>query len=306
MRSEDLSRVIDAFGPSDAQKQRMFNQIIGHSSNQGRRRGRMAKVMILAVAIALFSGTAFALSTTELFKEIFGSSIDLVEEQILSPMESVADDQFRLTLEGILSDAYSSTAIVSVEALAEKSRQELEHISSRLQVKPIQDQIRANHSIVVELKHLSEKNTKRFMVGFSSQDGPLTGDLEVSLTTDQSQLTLSAPTVSTIPTMTIRLDEEHYASADYVPQTVLISPLSVVVIGYERTVNYQIPHPRVILHFANGTVVDVFNQETGFGGSRFPEEGLTTVSAPFENIIDLDQLQFITVDGKEYQAGDID
>ena len=100
MRSEDLSRVIDAFGPSDAQKQRMFNQIIGHSSNQGRRRGRMAKVMILAVAIALFSGTAFALSTTELFKEIFGSSIDLVEEQILSPMESVADDQFRLTLEG--------------------------------------------------------------------------------------------------------------------------------------------------------------------------------------------------------------
>lgn len=262
--------------------------------------------MILAVAIALFSGTAFALSTTELFKEIFGSSIDLVEEQILSPMESVADDQFRLTLEGILSDAYSSTAIVSVEALAEKSRQELEHISSRLQVKPIQDQIRANHSIVVELKHLSEKNTKRFMVGFSSQDGPLTGDLEVSLTTDQSQLTLSAPTVSTIPTMTIRLDEEHYASADYVPQTVLISPLSVVVIGYERTVNYQIPHPRVILHFANGTVVDVFNQETGFGGSRFPEEGLTTVSAPFENIIDLDQLQFITVDGKEYQAGDID
>lgn len=306
MRSEDLSRVIDAFGPSDAQKQRMFNQIIGHSSNQGRRRGRMAKVMILAVAIALFSGTAFALSTTELFKEIFGSSIDLVEEQILSPMESVADDQFRLTLEGILSDAYSSTAIVSVEALAEKSRQELEHISSRLQVKPIHDQIRANHSIVVELKHLSEKNTKRFMVGFSSQDGPLTGDLEVSLTTDQSQLTLSAPTVSTIPTMTIRLDEEHYASADYVPQTVLISPLSVVVIGYERTVNYQIPHPRVILHFANGTVVDVFNQETGFGGSRFPEEGLTTVSAPFENIIDLDQLQFITVDGKEYQAGDID
>ena len=114
MRSDDLSRVIDAFGPSEVQKQRMLNEIIGHSSSQVRRKGRMAKFLILAAAIALFSGTAFAFSNTELFKEIFGNSIYLVEDQILFPMESVADDQFRLTLEGILSDAYSSTAIVSV------------------------------------------------------------------------------------------------------------------------------------------------------------------------------------------------
>ena len=255
MRSEDLSRVIDAFGPSDVQKQRMLDTITGRSATDvsphvrhshislphAHRKGRMSKVLILAMAICLFSGTAFALSNAEWFKGIFGNNIYLVEDQILSPMESVADDQFKLTLEGILSDAYSSTAIVSVEALNELSRLELEQISSYFAVSPLQQNIRSNSSTVVELEHLSDRNTKRFMVGFWSNDGPLSGDLEVSLTTETSRLTLSAPTVSTIRSVTIQPDEGHYASADYVPQSVLISPIHVVVIGHERKSDIKSP-----------------------------------------------------------------
>jgi len=304
MRSDDLSRVIDAFGPSEVQKQRMLDGIKRHTSRKIRRKVGIAKVLVIAAAISLFSGTAVAFSNTELFKGIFGNSIYLVEDQILFPMESVADDQFKLTLDGVLSDAYSSTAIVSVEALNEHSRRELEQIASNLQVGPLQQNIQANSSSFVELNHFSEKNKKRFMVGFRSKDGPLSGNLKISLTTEKSRLTLSAPTASTIRTATIRIDEDHYASADYVPRTVMISPLSVVVEGYERAVGHKIPNPSVILHFANGATIDVFKQESGFEGARFPEEGVTTVSAQFEKIINLQQLRSITVDGISYHIED--
>lgn len=304
MRSEDLNRVIEAFGPSDLQKQRMLEGITRHSSTQVRQKRSMAKVLIIAVVISLFSGTAVALSNTELFKGIFGNSIYVVEDEILFPMESVADDQFKLTLEGVLSDTYNSIAIVSVEALNEQSRLQLEQVSSNLQIGPLQQNIQSNSTAVVELHHLAEQNKKRFMVEFRSMDGPLNGDLEVSLTTEKSRLTLSAPTVSTIPTMIIQLDEVHYASADYVPQTVIISPLTVVVEGYEKGIGYQIPTPNITLHFADGTTIDVFNQDTVFNGSRFPEEGVTMVSAQFEKIMDLKQLRFITVDGVKYPIGE--
>lgn len=304
MRSEDLNRVIDAFGPSDVQKQRMLDEMTGYFSTKVRRKGRFIKVFIIAAAVCLFSGTVAAFSNTELFKEIFGDSIYLVEDEILFPMESAADDHFKLILEGVLSDAYSSTIIVAVEALNEQSRLELEHIASNLQVDSLQHNIRSNDSSIVELDHLSNKNKKRFMVGFRSKDGPFTGDLKVSLITEKSRLTLSAPTVSTIQTIAIQPDEARYASADYVPQTVLISPLSVVVRGHEKIVKYEIPNPDVILHFSDGTTIDVFNQESGFGGSRFLEDGVTTVTAQFEKIIDLHQLQFITIDGMTYPIRD--
>lgn len=302
MRSEDLNRVMDAFGPSGMQKQQMFEGIARHVSAKGRRKGGWAKVLVIAGAVTLFSGTAVAFSQTEWFKGIFGDSIYLVEDQILFPMESVADDRFKLTLEGVLSDAYSSAAIVSVEALNKEGRLQLDQAGSGLQVSPLEQQIRANTSTVVELEHLAEKNKKRFMVVFRSKDGPLAGDLEVRLTTGTTRLALSMPTDSTIQSLSFQLDEIHYASANYVPQTVLITPLSVVVTGQERQVGHEIPHPSVTLHFANGTVIEVFKQETGFGGARFPEEGVTTVSAQFERIIDLKQLEFITVDGVKYPS----
>lgn len=304
MRSEDLSRVIESFGPSEDQKQRMFDGIAGHASIRVRRKGGRAKVLAAVVAISLFSGTVAAFSHTELFKGIFGNSIYLVEDQLLFPMESAADEWFRLTLEGVLSDDYGTAVIVSVEALHEDSQSELEHLSSRLHISPLHQNIRSIHSSAEELHHLSEKNKKRFLVEFQSNDGPLTGHLEVGLTTEKSRLALSVPTASTIQTITVRLDEGHYASADYVPQTVFVSPLRVVVTGHERTAHDRIPNPDVVLHFADGTTLDVFKQETGFGGARFPEEGVTSVSAPFENIIDLDQLASISVDGVEYPARD--
>ena len=45
--------------------------------------GQDVKGNNLGQAISLFSGTAFALSNAEWFKGIFGSSIYLVEDQIL-------------------------------------------------------------------------------------------------------------------------------------------------------------------------------------------------------------------------------
>lgn len=301
MRSEDLSRVIDAFGPSDMQKEHMLHGINRQLSARDRRKGGLTKVLLVATAISLFSATAaVALSNLELFRGIFGNSIYLVEDHILYPVESVADEQFRLTLEGVLSDAYSSTAIVSVEALDEQSRQEISTIANYLTISPRDQNIQARSYSVVELESLSDKSKKRYMIGFMSVDGALSGDLEIHLTTERSRLSLTAPTASTIPTLTIQLDEGPYGESNYVPQTVWISPLSVVVKGVEREREYNIPNPEVILHFANGTTIDVFRQETGFGGSRFPEEGITTVSAQFERIIDLSRLRFITVDGMEY------
>jgi hypothetical protein len=313
MRSEDLNRVIDGFGPSDVQKQRMLENITGHSSTNIRRKKMLAKAFGLAAGVFLCAGTAAAFSNTQLFKEIFGSSIYLVEDQILYPLASAADDRFRLTVEGVLSDAFTSAVIVSVEALNEQGRQELEHIDSSLEVSPLQaeshqteslqPEIRASVSSIVELEHFSDKSIRRFMIGFRSADGPLTGGLEIRLRTETSRLTLPAPAASTLPTIAVQLDEDHYASAHYVPQTVWISPLSVVVTGVEKFIEYEIPHPHVILHFANGTSLDVFSQ--GFGGARFPEEGVTTASAQLKRIIDLRQLRSVTVDGKEYPVEEI-
>jgi hypothetical protein len=303
MRSADLSRVIDAFGPSEVQKQRMLDGIAGRATAR-RRKGRFAKVLAVAAVIALCSGTVTAFSNTELFRGIFGNSIYLVEDKILFPMAGTSDEQFRLTLEGVLSDAYGSTAVVSVEALNEAGRRELDQVASRLQIAPLQQAIRANRSTVTELHHLSDKSKKRFLVGFAGLDGPLSGDLEVSLTTAQSRLALTVPTVSTIPDVTVRIDEGRYAAADYVPVSVSITPLSVTVSGYERTVVHDIPHPHVILRFADGTALDVFSQESGFSGARFPEERTVTVSAQFERMIDLHKLRSVTVDGVAYAVGE--
>ncbi len=300
MKIEELNRVIDHFAPSEKQKQKMFDRIISHEA-KAKVKGKSSKILLITAIITLFSTTALAFNNTTFFKEIFGNSIYIVKDQILSPIASAEDDRFRLTLEGVFSDSFSSMLIVSVEALNEQSKYELEQTELQLNVRTVQLDIQASTvDGAKELKNYSTENKKYFSMLFVSVDQALKDDLQVHLTAGVSNLFVSVPTKSTIQSINIEVDGKHYKNADYTPQNILISPLSVVIIGIENVINYQIPNPNVILHFTNGTKIEVFNQKSGFGGSRFPEDGITTMSAQFEKIIDLQKIQFVIIDGIEY------
>ena len=72
------------------------------------------------------------------------------------------------------------------------------------------------------------------------------------------------------------------------PQSVLISPINVVVIGHERNSStIKSPIPIVILHFPNGTVVNVLTRKQGLAAQQFSGgRGNEDDQRPFENIID--------------------
>lgn len=301
MRIEELNQAIDHFAPSKTQKQKMLNRILSLDAKAEVRKGKSIKILAIAAIITLFFATALASSNTTFFKEIFGNSIYLVKDQILFPITSAKDDRFRLTLEGVFSDSYSSMMIVSVEALNEQSKHELEQSELQLNVKKDQSDIQASYSEGMrELLNYTTESKKYYSLGFMSVDQALTEDIQVHLYAGVSNIFVTVPTKSSIHNINIEVDSKYYENADYTPQNIMISPLSVVVKGVENVINYQIPAPSVIIHFTNGTKIDVFNQRTGFGGSRFPEYGITTVSARFEKIIDMQKIMSVIIDGINY------
>lgn len=301
MRVEELNQVIDQFTPTDIQKHKMLTRILNHNHEGVSRTRNKFKLLLITTIIVLFSSTTFAISNLHLFKEIYDENIDLVKDHILTPIVAAENEQFKLTLEGVLSDPYSSMFILSVEAFDEQSLKALQNHDLQFFVST---DLTGSQAYSVEqeseLTNYATSNKKYYSLGLINVDPFAQEDVQISVILGGTELAVTAPTNSTIPTINIEVDQNHYENANYIPRSMIISPLSVTVEGIEKVLSYQIPNPSVVIHFSNGTTIDVFNQKTGFTGSRFPEVKVTTVSARFEKIIDINNIKSVIIDGREY------
>lgn len=264
---------------------------------------RFSPVVLTLVLIFLSSTIAYAFSNIDFFKNYFGESIYLVEESIFSEVSSVSNEDYKLTIEGVLSDEYKNVAVVSVEALSENIKKKFKEYEQSLKVEKGKNTTEAFAYGINELEELSSKIKKYYLINYSSTDEKIDWPLLVYLNKEQSDLFLEIPIAKTLETKEITLNQSYYSNSDYVPSSVKISPLSIVVKGYERVVNYEIPNPELKILFKNGKELYICGDELSdfeLDGSRFPEDNFTMVSIDFQKIINLDMIESIDVDGVEY------
>ncbi|GAA0182264.1 hypothetical protein SH2C18_46730 [Clostridium sediminicola] len=266
---------------------------------------RVSPIVLTLVLIFLSSTMAYAFSNIDYFKNYFGESIYLVEENIFSEVSSVSNEDYKLTIEGVLSDEYKNVAVVSLEPLSEKTKGNFKEYEQSFKVGKGKNTTEAFTYEINELEKLSNKTRKYYLINYNSTDEKIKLPLEVSLSKEFSEVSLEIPIAKTLEMKEIALNQSNYSNSDYMPYLVKISPLSVVVVGYERVVNYEIPNPELKILFKNGKELSICGNELSdfsLKGSRFVEDNSTIVSVDFEKIINLEMIESVIVDGVKYSV----
>ncbi len=302
MKQDDFKSALAGIEPEPGQKEKMLDTILDRKEKGINMKRKNMKLIPLVVGCLLMMSVAvLASDSTGFFKVFFGESVNIVAENIFSPQSQAENEDYRLVVEGVVSDEYSHVSVVSVEVLNEKAENVSKGDKDHFKILKGENAAESSSSSVMELESLKEKNKRYYILKYKSTDEILTEPLIVSFEKDGGQLSTQIPMADTLPAIEIRMDQNHYGHQAYRPQTVKISPLSIVVKGYEKEAKYQIPTPKIVATFDNGEKMNLLDNE--FSASRFPEENITTATKVFDKIINIDKIASITVDGIEYQAG---
>lgn len=301
MKQDDFKSALAGIEPEPGQKEKMLATILDRKEKGINMKRKNMKLIPLVVGCLLVMSVAvLASDSTGFFKVFFGESVNIVAENIFSPQSQAENEDYRLVVEGVVSDEYSHVSVVSVEVLNEKAENVSKGFQDHFKILKGENTAESSSSSVIELESLKEKNKRYYMLNYKSTDEILTEPLIVSFEKDGGKLSTQIPMADTLPAIEIRMDQNHYEHQAYRPQTVKISPLSIVVKGYEKEAKYQIPTPKIVATFDNGKKMNLLDNE--FSASRFPEENITTATKVFDKIINIDKIASITVDGIEYQA----
>lgn len=264
---------------------------------------RFSPVAFTFMLIILSSTLVYALSNIDFFKTYFGKSIYLVQDEIFSVVSSVSNEDYKLTVEGVLSDEYKNVAVVSCEALSEDTKKDFEEYEQNFIIEKGKNITQSSSYQINELEQLSSKIKKYYLIDYISKDEKIDSPLLLYLDKELSDLFVEIPIATTLQTKEISIDQSYYTNSDYAPQSVVISPLSVIITGYEKIVNYQIPNPELTILFKDNTEMYICGDKLSdfeLRGARFPEDNLTIVSFDFEQIINLEMIEKVFVDGVEY------
>lgn len=303
------------------------------SEKKERKVMKKSKIRILTIAavICLMSITVFAMTSgLDYFKSIFGDSAAMVRDDIQSPLLSNVSDDYRITVESLLSDGYKTNMVVSLESL--KGSQINDEASGLFSV-GLKDKSGAAKGISYSCEALEEfrQGYKYFYrIEASSLNSHRDSSIEVALRKQGAALKIDIPVEHSTAAKEFKIDAKNYKNKNYRPETLQLSPLGVLVIGSEEQAKGGLPTAEIILLVKDGTTEELMSDlsfdsnesgddtvVTGGGGVVIVEDGqqapLVTrtmgernpdgkvvTTGYFSRILDLNQVKAIIVDGTEY------
>ncbi len=286
---------------------------------------KSAKIAIAAAAICVFCTTAIAATGgLDYFKSLFGDTAP-IEQNITSPMVSVEDQQYKVTLESLLTDGYKTDAIVSVEALKGPAlpiddQRALagmftatfnDDYADTFTTYPMPEFSGKNKTYVhLEMSGFTDHTGSQLAINFQGGGEPL------QLTTELSQ------------SLANKVAKVNYQVDDsYTVETVQVSPLGALIIGSEKAPKGGLPCTIILLKMQDGSTEELMNEYTfdssadgtamGGGsisfvedpatgplvnassGSRTPD-GKAVANSRFCRSLDLEKAVAIVIDGQEF------
>ncbi|MBS6953424.1 MAG: DUF4179 domain-containing protein [Enterocloster asparagiformis] len=305
----------------------------GRAGKRGHMRKKTWKILSLAAVLCLLAASVFAMAGGfDYFRSIFGDTARHVEQDIQSPGITAADDNRRITLESMLTDGYKINLIVSLKALSEEAKNNTFDRDPLLlfnaDLTPDSDssgQEAALSYTCSELEEFSTESRRFYHIQLDSLDNCIGWNLNLSLSQEMGQLSLSARVEST--TAARQLDINRDIDGNLTVESIQISPLGALVIGSEKKASGGLPAPLVDINFLDGSSEELISPlsfdsgdgETILGGGsavisddptsgplvvttygmRNPD-GKVVLAGEFGRIISMDQVKSITVDGVEY------
>jgi len=283
------------------------------------------RVLLIAAVICTLSLTAFAaFGGLEFFKSIFGDSAQSIGEHIQNPMTSTENEDYRLTVESLLSDGFKTDLIVSLAAKNGKpipfDPMEMFHTQF------IGNEEAMNSASYREMPEFAQGDTQYYHLELTSLGNHNSAEVKISLKEELAPLSVTVPVNGTMARKEIHIKAEDYADQNYYPETVQLSPMGMLVIGSEKHPKGGLPTAQMFVQMKDGTHEELMSEmsfddgeETVGGGggavivgpgetaplvittmgSRNPDNKVVT-SGSFSRILNLDQVQAIIVDDVEY------
>ena len=291
------------------------------------------RIFMIAAAVCLISITAVAASIGGLpyFKAIFGGGADTVQEDIRNPELTAANQDYKMSIQGLLSDGYKTHVIVSVESLKDAKLTEDPSGLFSVQCKASTGEISPSLNAVSceALSPFSKGKINFYNIQVGSLKSQLDSTMEVVFQKG-APLKIDIPVKHSTASKTVKINGNSYRDKNYRPESVQLSPLGVLVIGSEGKAKGGLPTSNMFVLMKDGTKDELISPESfdtgdgepvkggggavepGFGqptplvtqtmGERNPD-GKVVTTGYFSRILDLSQVKSILVDGTEYPVG---
>ena len=304
------------------------------AGKRGTMRKKSWKILLIAAVLCLFSTTAFAMAGGfDYFRSIFGDTVDNAKQDILTPQITVSDSTRQMSLESMLTDGYKLNLIVSLKTMSGNAdgdvekKETIDLFNVTLQP-PASDSGRQENAMAFTCNELTEFSTKGRHLYHIQMDSltDCTGwNMKVSLSDDLGGLSLESVIKGSAAATELTISQ--FIDNSLTIETLQISPLGFLVIGNEGNASGGLPTPTVSLTFKDGTQEELINPSsfdsgdgatvTGGGGIVVGEDPMTgplvvatygqrnpsgklAISGEFGRIIQIKEVQSITVNGTAY------
>ncbi len=279
-----------------------------------------------ALIICLTATTVFAFTNIDFFKEIFGKKAEVVEKDIQNVLAITENEDFKLTVESMLTDGNQNYVIISLE---NKNNEELGEMVPFFSMKKLtkpdsEDRIYEPNEIgkpsigVMKTEKIESldatENKNYYLFTYNTSDNMIGEKVELSLSGmrgDGEKLEKYDKELSVIFDVkdngnlkTIDMGELHSVDNKYYITEIKYSNLGMNIKGKCIEDIEGIPILKVNLKYKDGTIEELareieFKDKYGFSYHRFKDEFSNIVI--FKELIDINEIESIIIEDKEYK-----
>lgn len=289
------------------------------------------KMLLIAAVIFAMSITAFAaFGGIDYFKAIFGDSAENVSDSIQTPLVSAENDDYRMTVESLLSDGFKTDIIIS---LALKNGAAITDDPIDIFTWDIigDEEVYMDSMSCDEMPDFSSENKTFYHMSITSIKNSSNGKIKLTMV-KANDLVVTVDVGSSLTHKEIAVNPGDYADKNFRLETIQLSPMGALIIGNETEQKGSLPQVEVFIKMKDGSTHEVFSHnsfdyeddgETIMGGgglvipspwdevplvtetmgSRNPENDVV-LSASFSRILNLQDVEEVLVDGVAYKIAE--
>jgi hypothetical protein len=317
-------------------KTKVFKRInmeenLGNNRHKKEKRKPFRVSWVAAILIFAIGTTAFVFSKPEYFKWIFGENAKILEENIQDIVATASNEDIIFTVESVLSDGNQNYFVVSIEnkngqgigenitpmitfkieEMEESDFASLSTIKSERIPGPDSLKNKAYYIITISTNEdLIGKNMKLNLNGFIATG--MNVETENSLNKLEKGLSVSFNIENNNQNniKTIIIDEPSTIDKKYYITEIKLSNLGLNLKGKKAGSTENIPTPNIKLKYKNGDIGDLSHKTCKNPDVDFPNaghsfhggvEGDFVNTITFGELIDINDIESIIVDGAEYK-----
>lgn len=271
------------------------------------------RVALIAALICLVSITAFAaFGGLDYIKAIFGDSAESIENEIVTPQQSVSAQGRDMALEALVTDGYVTNMVVTLTGDT-PPEDSLFAISTDTALRSVNWH---------PLDAFSAADKTYYVVSFVTETRFDTTDITLSLNPDIAPIDMPIQVQNNLGNAVIEFPEDTMSGETQLME-LQVSPMGFLLIAHEQSAQGGLPSTQLQLRFADGRTesIDVEfapSDETvgggggaiiggggqtplvvSFQGTRNPD-GELVINGEFSRIINPEHIEGIIVDGVDY------